>query len=186
MHDLSVVVLQRLLWPFTLLCLLWLAYFFEYETHMKILITLCELYYMYLILFKNIRDRQVKKVCKILIIALMLAKFRYSSDFLGRLAVCASVIWAKYNETGHIDFRLSGLRRLLRYFIQNPLYFTCIEVMFPKACQCINLMWLTAMIGWLSINELTFMFEWNQFRSRFQNVLSKLAILIIQVLIMVF
>ncbi|KAJ8033833.1 hypothetical protein HOLleu_24195 [Holothuria leucospilota] len=186
MHDFSVAVLQRLLWPFTLLCLLWLAYFFEYDTLKKILITLCELYYIYLILFKNIRERQVTEICIILTsIALRFAKFINSSDFVGRLVVCASIIWAKYNGIGHIDFRLSGLRRLLSYFIQNPLFATCIEVMFPEACQCINLMWLTAMIAWLSINELTFMSEWNQFRSRSPNVLSKLAILIIHVLIMV-
>ncbi|KAJ8033820.1 hypothetical protein HOLleu_24182 [Holothuria leucospilota] len=84
-RNLTAAVLHRLQLPLTLLGLLWLAYMFECKALTESLIALCELYYMYLILCKTIRERQLKNACIILTsIVFMLVKMWSFSDFLSR------------------------------------------------------------------------------------------------------
>lgn len=185
-RNLTAVVLHRLQLPLTLLSLLWLAYMFEYKALTEPVIALCELYYMYLILCKTIRECQLKNACIILtLIVFMLVKMWSISDFLSRLMLCASMILAKYNETGYVISPLSGPRGVLSCFIQNPLCASFIQVILPEACKWINLLWLSGMMMWLSINDLSLTFEWNQFSSVCQHTLRRFSIFIILISILV-
>lgn len=185
-RDLTAVVLHRLQLPLTMLGLLWLAYMYEYKELTEALIAPCELYYMYLILCKTIRERQVKNACIMLTsIVFMLVKMWSFSDFLSRLVLCASMILAKYNETGYAMSPLSGPRGVLSCLIQNPLCASFIAVMFPEACKWINLLWFSGMILWLFINDLSLTSEWNEFSFLCQHTLRRFTVLIIVISVLV-